>query len=290
MRTVGFIGAGSIGAPMARTLVRRGFELTVCDTNPAVLDSFKAEGIAVATSAADCAAADMVCVMVVTAAQVEAVVRGPGGLLDGMRHHQATPLVAIMSSVPPDTVRALAADLGAVGARIIDAPVTGGPTVAAEGQLTVLAGGAEADIEAARPVLSALGPIIHYCGPLGTAALTKIVNNLVGVTNLFLFAEAMALADRYGLPLPQLAAIMETGSGRNNGTKDWEARKALFRWNAKSPEAMRSLLAISRKDLHQAVALARDVGMDLPILEAVTAAHDGTEAEKVLERWRALIR
>src|ERR1700742_754288 len=174
MRTVGFIGAGSIGAPMARTLARRGFELTVCDTNPAVLETFKAEGIAVASSAAACAAADMVCVMVVTPAQVEAVVRGPDGLLHGMRQG-SSPLVAIMSSVPPDTVRALAVDLEAAGARVIDAPVTGGPPVAAEGKLTVLVGGAEPDIEAARPVLSALGPLIHYCGPLGTAALTKIV-------------------------------------------------------------------------------------------------------------------
>lgn len=286
---VAIVGVGSIGRPMAERLLRTGVRVLACDRDPAARDAMAAAGAATTGRAADCAGAAMAILMVADDAQLEAAALGPGGLAAGI-DPAAPPLVALMSTVLPETARSVAAELAAAGARVIDAPVSGGSVRAGRGELTVMAGGGAADLEAMRPVLGRLATAIHHCGPLGAGAAAKIVNNLVGVTNLFLFSEAMALADRHGLDLPALAAAMEAGSGRNAGTRDWEERKALYRWNAGTPEAMRSLLAISRKDLGHAVALAQAAGVAAPMAEAAARALADFDGDAIRDRWLRLAR
>ncbi|MBN9061872.1 MAG: hypothetical protein BGP06_20290 [Rhizobiales bacterium 65-9] len=287
MRRIGFIGAGNIGRPMAERLMERGFDLLLCDINPATREAFAALGARVTAKAADCAAEDAVILMVANDDQLTSALFAEGGLFDAVAA-DAPPLVLVMSTVMPESVQAAADTLRTKGARVVDAPVSGGAVRARRGQLSIMTGGDDEDIAAAQPILDALADVVHRCGAVGAGQVTKIINNLVGVTNLFLFAEAMQIGERLGLDLSRLAAIMEVSSGRNNGTRDWEERKALYRWNAATPETMRAIVEVTRKDLRNAVALAQRAQVSAPMLDGAAAAHAAAASDGILARWREL--
>ena len=284
MRQVGFIGLGNIGAPMAERLHTGGFALTACDRDGRALDRFRALGVAITSDPAGCARADMVVLMVATDTQAREVALGLVDTIDPAR----PPMVAIMSTVLPDTVREIDTTLGPAGIRLIDAPVSGGAVRARDGALTIMVGGSAADLAAMRPVLDRLGTTVHHCGPLGSGALTKILNNLVGVTTHYLLAETMGLAQRFGMAPGDLAAIMEGSSGRTSGTRDWAATREVYRSNAASFDSMKALAAVTRKDLAHAVALARRAGVATPLLDAVAQAHGETPVESLFDMLRTL--
>lgn len=287
MRRAGFIGAGNIGRPMAERLMERGYDLLLCDINPATRDAFAQLGARVTSTAADCAREDAVILMVANDDQLAGALFGAGGLFDAI-DPDAAPLVLIMSTVMPESVQSAAAKLGAKNTRVVDAPVSGGGVRARRGQLSIMAAGDDKDIAAAQEILESLGNVIHRCGAVGAGQTTKIINNLVGVANLFLFAEAMQIGERFGLDLTRLAAIMEASSGRNNGTRDWEERKALYRWNAASAETMRAIVEVTRKDLRNAVALAQRANVSAPMLDGAASAHAAASSDEILARWREL--
>ncbi len=282
-----FIGAGGIGGPMAECLARKGMDLLLCDMREAALEPFRAAGAAVTQRVADCAGADFVIAMVATDDQVRSVLLGDDGLLPAI-DAAAPPRIIVMSSVLPATVREVAAALVEKNVALLDAPVSGGALAAREGRLTIMAGGNSADIAAALPVLTLLGSNIVHCGPLGSGAAVKIVNNIMGVSNMFLMAEAMLLATELGIDAHRLAGIMEQSSGRNFATRDYAAHKSLYQLNTQSPEALKALLAICRKDLALAQSLAKSTHLTLPLLAAVRTAMDGTTSQSLGERWRKL--
>jgi 3-hydroxyisobutyrate dehydrogenase len=286
---VALIGSGGIGGPMAQCLTRCGVALTVCDIHEAALEPFCALGVRVTQRAADCATADFVIVMVATDAQVRTVLLGNGGLFDAI-DAAAAPRVLIMSSVLPETVRDTATHLAKKNIALIDAPVSGGRIAALQGQLTIMVGGAETDLAAARPLLEILGNNIVHCGPLGSGEAAKIINNIVGVSNMFLMAEAMLLATELGIDVDHLAGIMEQSSGRNLATRDYSAHKALYRFNTQSPETLKALLDICRKDLALAQSLAASSKLSLPMLEAIKTSLDDTPKESIADCWRKLSR
>jgi 3-hydroxyisobutyrate dehydrogenase len=285
--SVAFIGAGGIGGPMAERLARQGVALTVCDQRAEALAPLQALGAGVTQRVADCAGADVVIVMVATDAQVTSVVLGADGLLAHVDPARP-PLLLVMSSVLPATVRSLADAVAAKGVRVLDAPVSGGRVAAANGALTILAGGAEQDLAAARPVLELLGSRIVYCGPTGNGEAVKIVNNILGVANMFLMTEASRLAQQLGLDPDWVAGIMEQSSGRNLGTRDPVAHRQLYRMNTASAQSLHALLEVCRKDLGLAQALARDQALVLPMLEAVKAALDATPDAAIGAHWERL--
>ena len=286
---VAFIGTGGIGGPMAANLARTQVDLTVCDLRAEALEPLRQLGARVTQRVADCAVADCIILMVATDAQVRSVALGEDGLL----HHidaATSPLLIVMSSVLPATVREVA-DVFAKGhgkVRVLDAPVSGGPVAAANGQLTILVGGEAADLASARPVLDLLGNNIVHCGPLGTGEAVKIVNNILGVANMFLMTEASRLAVELGLDVDWLAGVMEKSSGRNLATRDYTAHKTLYRLNTASPESLKALLNICRKDLALAQALAESNNLPLPLLEAIKVAMDETPNEAIGDHWRLL--
>ena len=286
---VAFIGVGGIGGPMAENLARKQVELTVCDLRQEALEPLRQLGARVTQQVADCAGADVIIVMVATDVQVRNVVLGEDSLLRHM-DPAASPLLLIMSSVLPATVREVA-DVFAKGrgkVRVLDAPVSGGRVSAAKGQLTILVGGTAADLASARPVLELLGSNIVHCGPLGSGEAVKIVNNILGVANMFLMTEASRLAVELGLDVDWLAGVMEKSSGRNLATRDYAAHKSLYRLNTASPESLKALLDVCRKDLALAHTLAESSGMALPLLEALKSALDGTPNEAIGEHWQML--
>ncbi|WP_280110089.1 NAD(P)-dependent oxidoreductase [Pseudaminobacter salicylatoxidans] len=281
---IAFIGAGSIGAPMAERLLERGRKLLICDPAPGVRAHFEGLGCAVTDTAADCASCPIIIFMVANDEQLRMAAATLAPALD----RPAGPLVLVMSTVLPETVHSVAEQLAPSGARVIDAPVSGGSIKARDGELSIMVGGDENLFNEARPLLDDLASSIFHCGALGSGETMKILNNLVGVTNLFLFSEAMRIADALNLDLPRLVDVMEQSSGRNAGTRDWEARKKLFAWNSTDLAASKAVVDVTRKDLRHAIALAQASRTAAPMLEAITAAHDATPYEAILDRWRTL--
>jgi 3-hydroxyisobutyrate dehydrogenase-like beta-hydroxyacid dehydrogenase len=287
MKRIGFIGLGSIGSPMAGCIVRSGFQVTVCDKNPKALEAFKKTAYRLTEKPADCAEQEMVVIMVANDDQVKAVMEGEEGLLKSVNPKQP-PLLAIMSTILPHTTQGLAPACVKKNIRLIDAPVSGLPVVAEQGKLTIMVGGEAADLEAMRPVLKTMGENIFHTGPLGSGNVTKLVNNIVGVTNLFLSVEAMLVGKKYGMDLFKLAAIMETSSGRNFSTKDWERGKATFAFFAQSLDLSKVLVDLPRKDLQHALELARKADLSSPLLEQIVLAVEKFSYEEIKERWHAV--
>jgi 2-hydroxy-3-oxopropionate reductase len=195
MKTIGFIGLGIMGSPMAANLVRAGFEVAGHTRSRPGLDRLTAAGGRAADSVAEAVAgADAVITMLPDSPDVESVLLGPDGVLAN-----AAPgtLVIDMSTISPQTARAVAA--AADGFRVLDAPVSGGERGAVEGTLSIMVGGSDDDVAAARPVFEALGTTIVHVGPAGAGQTVKAANQLVVAGTIQLVAEAIVLLETSGV-------------------------------------------------------------------------------------------
>jgi 3-hydroxyisobutyrate dehydrogenase-like beta-hydroxyacid dehydrogenase len=288
MERVGFIGVGSIGAPMARCLIRSGYKLTVCDKRPEALEILGEMGARVTDKPSDCADNEMIIVMVANDSQVKEVVLGSEGLLDAVDPSRP-PLLAIMSTVLPQTTQELAPNCALKNVRLVDAPVSGMPVAAEEGKLSIMVGGEEADLAAMRPVFEAMGENVYHTGSLGTGDVTKLVNNIIGVTNLFLSVEAMLVGQKCGMDPYKLATILETSSGRNFSTKEWEKGRAVFKFFSQSLNLSKILVDLSRKDLEHAKELAKNLNLACPLLDHIVQAVNNFSYEEIQERWHSVI-
>ena len=179
---VGFIGLGSQGGPMARRIVEGGYDLTLWARRPATLEPYADTAAKTAGSPAELAAAsDLVCLCVVGDDDVREVLNGDSGVLAGLAPGG---IVAIHSTVHPDTCREIAETAAAQGVSVIDAPVSGGGPAVEEGKLLVMVGGDEDVVERCRPVFATYADPIVHLGPLGSGQVTKILNNLLFTANL----------------------------------------------------------------------------------------------------------
>lgn len=210
IRRVGFIGLGSQGAPMARRIIDAGYDTTLWARRPASLEPFADTAAKVAGSPAELgAASDLVGICVVGGADVEEVLGGPTGVLAGMA---SGGIVAIHSTVHPDTCRAIAKIAEAHGVSLVDAPVSGGGPAAAERRLLVMAGGDTDAVECCRPVLETYGDPVVHLGSVGSGQLTKLLNNLLFTANLATAKTALALGEALGVSAASLAEVMSKGS------------------------------------------------------------------------------
>ena len=283
IKTVAFIGAGNMGAPMARCVRRGGFDLIICDRNPAVRDSFSREGVATTSDVKDCAKADAIVVLLANDAQITDALLGDRGLVQSIPSgHQ--PLVCMMSTTLPNTLRMLEAPLAAAGVRLLDAPVSGGIVGAEEGTLTIMLGGAESDAELARPLMLAMGSRIFHCGALGSAQVTKIINNMVCVANIYLTAEAIELAQAHGVSLERFAPIQDVSTGRNFLTADAALGRAQFRAWSPTEDAYADIHRIVSKDLHFALELGEQAGIAPGLLKQVSSYVDNHGPDEAA-RW-----
>jgi 3-hydroxyisobutyrate dehydrogenase-like beta-hydroxyacid dehydrogenase len=202
---VGFVGLGSQGAPMARRIVSAGFGTTLWARRPETLEPFA--GVAAAASpTALGAASDLVCVCVVDDAGVLDVT---AGVLEGMA---AGGVIAVHSTVHPDTVRGLARTAAAHGVTVVDAPVSGGAPAAEAGKLLVMAGGEAADVERCRPVFATYGDPVLHLGPLGAGQVTKLLNNLLFTANLGTSAALLDLGRSLGVEPAELSTAISHGT------------------------------------------------------------------------------
>ncbi|MGI8329391.1 NAD(P)-dependent oxidoreductase [Actinomadura scrupuli] len=208
---VGFIGLGSQGAPMARRIIDADYSMTLWARRQASLEPFADTPAKVAESPADLAAAsDLVCLCVVGDADVEEVVCGERGVLSGLREGG---VIAVHSTVHPDTCRRLAAQAGTKGVSLIDAPVSGGGPAAAEGRLLVMVGGEPDTVESCRPVFATYADPIVHLGPLGSGQVTKLLNNVLFTANLGTAASTVELGRALGVDPERFADVISHGSG-----------------------------------------------------------------------------
>jgi 3-hydroxyisobutyrate dehydrogenase len=208
---VGFIGLGNQGGPMAHRIVEAGFATTLWARRSATTDPFADTEAVVAGSPADLGAAcDLACVCVVDDAGVTEVVTGPGGLLEGMRPGG---VIAVHSTVHPDTCRRLAEQAAARRITLLDAPVSGGGPAAQERRLLVMVGGEADAVERARPVFEAYGDPVVHLGPVGAGQRAKLINNLLLAANIGVAESAYELARGLGVEPKQLARVLAHGSG-----------------------------------------------------------------------------
>ncbi|CAH0219585.1 NAD(P)-dependent oxidoreductase [Roseomonas sp. CECT 9278] len=215
IKRIAFAGIGNMGWPMAANLVKAGFDVTVCDAAPGRAASFATEtGAKAAASPAEAAAgADCVVIIVPTSKQVgEAVEAMLPALAKGM-------LVVDMTSGQPGRTREIAAMLAGHGVAMIDAPVSGGVPRARTGQLAIMTGGEDADVDRAEPVLKAMGTSIHRCGPIGAGQAMKALNNLVSAGGFLMGIEALLIGQRFGLDPAKMVDVLNASSGMTNSSQ-----------------------------------------------------------------------
>jgi len=210
---VGFIGLGSQGGPMARRIVEGGYETTLWARREASLEPYADTAAKKAGSPAELAAAsDLVCLCVVGDDDVREVLYGDTGVLAGLA---SGGIVAIHSTVHPDTCKEIAEKAAAQGVSVIDAPVSGGGPAVEEGKLLVMIGGDEDVVERCRPVFATYADPIVHLGPLGSGQVTKILNNLLFSANLGAAMSTLELGEALGVPRDKLCEVVSRGSANS---------------------------------------------------------------------------
>jgi 3-hydroxyisobutyrate dehydrogenase len=272
MINVAFLGLGDIGAPMASHLSRDPFELVVWNRTASRAEQF-ARDYKVRTAATPAEAvksADVVITCLPTSAEVESVLHGEHGILQGIR--KGTVLLDCTSGDPP-TSRSMAAELGGRGVDFIDAPVSGGTSGAKAGTLTVMWGGDESAFERVRPVVEAFGKKIVHAGPVGTGDALKAVNNALLAVHILSAAEGLAVLSKAGVD-PKIAVdVINASSGRSNSSENLFPQRVLTR---EFPRTFR--LALLDKDIGIAAVLADDLEARTPLIAlAARRFHEARE-------------
>jgi 3-hydroxyisobutyrate dehydrogenase len=208
---IGFIGTGTMGLPMLSNLLKKGFAVVAYDIVPAALDAAAQKGASRANSPAEAAAeSDLVITMLPSSPHVEAAYLAAGGIIEGAAKGR---LAVDMSTIDPLTSQRVAARLAERGVRFIDAPVSGGVGGAVAGTLAIMVGGAEADLEEARPALAAMGGAVIHVGAVGAGEVAKLCNNLVSGSALVAVSEAFRIGEAYGIDPQILTNVIANSSG-----------------------------------------------------------------------------
>jgi 3-hydroxyisobutyrate dehydrogenase len=274
MTNVAFLGLGAMGTPMARNLLKKGFPLHVWNRGAGKAGALATDGARPAKTPREAAAsADVVCTMLADPAAVEEVASGPEGLAAGLGPGK---IWLDFSTVTPDASRRFAALARAKGAGFCDVPVAGSVGPAADGTLTVLAGGEPATLEKAGPVLAAVSRSVVRFGDVGQGSAMKLANNLLFGIGLAGFGEALALATRLGVPERDAAAwLISVPAVAPYMKVKWEQLRS-------NPDAVSFSLALMEKDLR--LALESAGGADLPLLGAARGVFAGAAASGLASR------
>lgn len=270
-RAVGFIGLGLMGQGMTRNLLRAGARLLVNDLDPATVDALVAEGaIGRETPAAVAGESGTVILMVTDTRAAESVLLGQGGVLEGLRPDA---LVIDMGTTAATATRRFAERVRAAGGDYVDAPVSGGMVGARDGTLSIMAGGAEAALDRARPVLDVLGSRLTHVGPVGAGQVAKAANQIIVGLTIGAVAEGLTLARRAGV---DPARVREAVMGGFADSRVLELHGKRMIENDFEPGAH---CTVQQKDLSQALELARELDQELPATRLCLELYDRLIAE-----------
>jgi 3-hydroxyisobutyrate dehydrogenase len=258
---IGFVGLGTMGAPMARNLLAAGHDVVVHNRTRSREEPLAELGASRAATPSEAAAdADVVVTMVSDTPDVDHVLFGADGVASGAREGT---IVVDMSTISADATRGFGERLAANGVRLVDAPVSGGSEGAEKGTLTIMCGGEAADVDRVRPVLEAMGAKITHVGPLGSGQLTKAVNQVIIAGYFQALAEGMVLAMSTGLDTDKVVEAISAGMCRS-AVLDMRAANMI---DDAYPLGFK--LSLHLKDLGIALDAARRVGAELPLAEMV---------------------
>ena len=265
---VGWLGLGSMGAPMAGCVARAGHLVTAYDIAAGRAAALAADGIGPADSIAGAVRdAGIVVVMVATPDQVGEVLFGPGGAAGALA---AGPVVMIMATVGPEAVAEAADRLGRGGIAVVDAPVSGGVQRAADGDLLIMVSGADDAVGRARPVLDALARSAPVVGPApGDGQRMKLVNQLLCGVHIAAAAEALAFAESLGLAPGQCWRVLRDGAAASFMFEDRGVR--MISGEFRDP---RSALDIFVKDMGLVSAAAAHAGAAAPLTAAALRLYE----------------
>jgi 2-hydroxy-3-oxopropionate reductase len=270
--TVGFIGLGIMGRPMAQNLAKAGFRLVIHNRSRGAVDELVAESDAF--EAADsprtvAERADIVITMLPDTPDVEMVVAGEDGIASAARSQL---LVIDMSTIAPAASIRLGEQLAARGASLLDAPVSGGERGAIDGTLSIMAGGSTNDFERAQPVFAALGTTIVHVGGPGAGQTVKMCNQIAVAINLAGVSEALVLGAKAGVDPAKIVEVLRGGLA---GSRVMELKAGAMIDHAFAPGFR---VELHRKDLRIARASASEQHVALPVAAVVTELFESLAA------------
>ncbi|MCS6953826.1 MAG: 2-hydroxy-3-oxopropionate reductase [Bryobacterales bacterium] len=260
-QTIGFIGLGIMGKPMAKNLLKAGYALVVHDINPAPVEELCALGAQRAASSRDVASrAEIVITMLPDGPDVEQVVLGPEGVLEGARPGM---VLVDMSSISPLVSQKIGAECERRGVEFLDAPVSGGEPKAIEGTLAIMVGGKPESFERVRPLLSVLGSSVTLTGPVGAGNFTKLANQIMVACNIAAMGEALVLAAKAGLDPEVVFQAVRSGLA---GSAVLEAKAPMVIARNFRPGFR---IRLHQKDLRNALLAAESLQVPLPLTSLV---------------------
>ncbi|BBK29501.1 3-hydroxyisobutyrate dehydrogenase [Stella humosa] len=265
---LGYIGLGLMGTEMTLRLLERGWQVTVWNLEPERVPPMVAAGAVAAASPAEVAgASDIVLMCVLHMAAVEACVFGPGGIAEGAAPGK---ILVDHSTAHPGRTAELARRLrDETGMGWVDAPVSGGTVAAREGSMTVMAGGAAADMATVAPVMADLAANFTHMGPCGAGQTAKLINQAIVGTNYVLMAEVLALAEASGIDAARLPQCLK--GGHADGTL---LQQLYPRMQARDFDPPRAYARQLLKDVHAVEEFVAGLGLDLPLVTAAVRRHD----------------
>jgi 3-hydroxyisobutyrate dehydrogenase len=254
---IGYIGLGAMGGALARHLVGT-FPLSVFDLNQAAVESFVALGATRAATPAELArASDVILLCLPRSSDVQAVLFGPNGVAEGL---SAGKIVVDQTSGVPSETRGFARQLEEMDVSLFDAPVSGAMATAIAGTISIIASGPDAAFRKALPVLQAISPNVFHCGErVGNGQTMKTVNNMMNVSCRLATLEVVAMGRKVGLSLEAMTDAINATTARNYTSQ------GMLPAIAEGRQSTKFWLALQVKDIHQAIGLAAEQKVPMPI-------------------------
>ena len=252
---IGFIGLGAMGAPMAGRLLGAGYRVTSSvNKNRKALEALLSAGIEEVASPAEVGAvADILMLVVWDEAQIDTILKGDNGALTSLKPGSK---ILLMSTISPAYCRDLVVELKPQDIAVIDCPLSGMPKGAAEGTLSLMAGGAAEDIAACRAPLEALGTVYH-CGDVGAGQVMKLGNNAMFIGTLSILLEVRDTVVSQGVDFDNFLSVLNNSTGRSFVSQ-----------NIPIPEASVMPFPMPQKDISRLLMVAKDAELNMPVLDA----------------------
>lgn len=291
MKKVGFIGLGTMGAPMTNNLLKAGYELSVYNRTSEKMERFINRNVNVLSSPSEVAKyCEVVFTMLTDDAAVEEVVLGEKGIIQSARKGL---IVVDCSTVSPNTSRKLAQELAELNVDMLDAPVTGSKPQAIDGKLTFLVGGEQVIFERCQPLFQAMGKGSYLMGDSGAGSYTKLANNAISAINLLSVSEILVMVTKAGIEPDKFLEVISKGGARSGAaeTRGPKMIKRDFKPNFK--------MILMQKDIGHAVNISNELGVPTPFLSLVRdilkiAVANGYQEEdvssvvKCYENWAGI--
>jgi 2-hydroxy-3-oxopropionate reductase len=268
---IGFIGLGIMGKPMAKNLLKAGYELVVFDVVEAPLKEVVAAGAKAATSPSDVASqCEIIITMLPNSPHVRKAILGKGGVIEGVKSGS---IVVDMSSIAPLASREVAAELAAKGVEMLDAPVSGGEPKAIDGTLAIMVGGKQEVFDKVKDILLKVGSSAVLCGDIGAGNVTKLANQIIVALNIAAMSEALVLATKAGVDPEKVFDAIKGGLAGSTVL------------NAKAPMVLQGnykpgfRIELHIKDLQNALDTAHEISAPIPLTSQVMEMMQAMKVE-----------